>query len=130
MKIGELARVTGVSTRLLRYYEQQGLLVSGRLANGYRDYPPQAAERIGQVRGLLASGLPTAVIREVLPCTGPSGPQAKACPGLLARIAHIRDDIRARAARMADTADSLDKFLINAARAHHHASRARPRAPN
>lgn len=38
MRIGELARRTGVSVRALRYYEEQGLLVPARAANGYREY--------------------------------------------------------------------------------------------
>jgi len=38
MRIGEAARITGVSARSLRFYEQQGLIVPGRCANGYRDY--------------------------------------------------------------------------------------------
>lgn len=114
MNIGELGRVTGVSTRLLRYYEQQGLLQSGRAPNGYRSYALEAVDRVVQVRGLLASGLPTAVIRDVLPCTGPAGAQADACPGLLTRIAHIRDEVRARAAHLAETGDALDKFLTAA----------------
>lgn len=36
MRIGELARTTGVSTRALRYYDEQGLLPAERLTNGYR----------------------------------------------------------------------------------------------
>lgn len=114
MRIGELGRKTGVSTRLLRYYEHQGLLVSGRAPNGYRDYTQDAVERVLHVRGLLASGLPTAIIREVLPCTGPAGPRAEACPGLLTRIGRIRDDVRARAARLAETGDALERFLASA----------------
>ncbi|HLS46334.1 MAG TPA: MerR family DNA-binding transcriptional regulator, partial [Ornithinicoccus sp.] len=36
MKIGDVARRTGVAPRLIRYYEQQGLLAADRAANGYR----------------------------------------------------------------------------------------------
>lgn len=43
MRIGELARRTGVAARRLRYYEEQGLLSSDRSVNGYRDYDPQAS---------------------------------------------------------------------------------------
>lgn len=68
MRIGELAARTGVSTRLLRYYEQQGLLKSHREANGYRSYSEGAVERIEQVRGLIDAGLPTEVIRDMVPC--------------------------------------------------------------
>ena len=45
MKIGELSERTNVPTRMLRYYEEQGLLSSERRSNGYRDYPETAATR-------------------------------------------------------------------------------------
>ena len=38
MRIGELARKAGTSSRSLRYYEEQGLLSARRTANGHRDY--------------------------------------------------------------------------------------------
>ena len=38
MRIGELARRSGTSARSIRYYEQQGLMVSRRDPNGYRNY--------------------------------------------------------------------------------------------
>jgi DNA-binding transcriptional MerR regulator len=68
MKIGDLAEATGVSTRLLRYYEEQGLLHPERSANGYRSYPSGAVEIVKQIRALLHAGLPTEVIRCALPC--------------------------------------------------------------
>src|SRR6202789_1395056 len=45
MRIGDLAKLTGVSTSTIRFYEAQGLLpAAARLANGYRDYDRQAVE--------------------------------------------------------------------------------------
>ncbi|PHQ49659.1 MerR family transcriptional regulator [Streptomyces cinnamoneus] len=76
MRIGELSRRTGVSTRLLRYYEEQGLLKAERDANGYRRYGPAAVERVVRIRELLAGGLTTEAIRDLLPC-------AQGGPGLM-----------------------------------------------
>lgn len=70
MRIGELARRTHVPPRLLRYYEEQGLLTSDRQANGYRDYPEQVVDRVIQIRGLLDAGLPTKIIGQILPYLG------------------------------------------------------------
>ena len=42
MKIGELPRLTGLAASRIRFYEDAGLLVAQRQANGYRDYPEQA----------------------------------------------------------------------------------------
>ncbi|MGW4809600.1 MerR family transcriptional regulator [Kitasatospora sp. NPDC004272] len=68
MRIGELSERTGVSRRLLRYYEEQELLVPERSTNGYRVYDGRCVDRVLQIRGLLDSGLPTRVIRQILPC--------------------------------------------------------------
>ena len=68
MRIGELAERTGTSSRLLRYYEEQGLISPERSANGYRDYDPRLVERVAQIRGLLDAGLPVRIIRQLLPC--------------------------------------------------------------
>ncbi|MEW1847005.1 MerR family transcriptional regulator [Nonomuraea angiospora] len=67
MRIGELSRLTGVPTRMLRYYEEQDLLHPERADNGYRHYPESAVYRVQQIRGLLDSGLTTEIIRRILP---------------------------------------------------------------
>jgi len=69
MRIGELARRTGVSERSLRYYEEQGLLTPERRASGYREYSEADVDTVRHIRTLLAAGLGTATIAEVLPCT-------------------------------------------------------------
>ncbi len=51
MKIGELAKATGLSTSAIRFYEQSGLLAAPpRGLNRYRDYPDDAVERLKLVQ--------------------------------------------------------------------------------
>lgn len=66
MRIGELADRTGVPQRMLRYYEQQGLLTPTRGDNGYRRYQESDVERVRQIRSLIRSGMPTRLVRVVL----------------------------------------------------------------
>jgi len=66
MKIGELSERTGIPTRMLRYYEEQGLLSSERSANGYRSYDEGDVERATRARGLVQAGLTTRLAKVVL----------------------------------------------------------------
>ncbi|MCQ4206909.1 MerR family transcriptional regulator [Streptomyces longispororuber] len=68
MRIGDLAHETGVSRRLLRYYEEQGLLRPVRSDNGYREYADADVAMVRHIRTLLAAGLSTAVIGRVVHC--------------------------------------------------------------
>ena len=68
MRIGDLSAATGASARSLRYYEDQGLLASTRTSGGQRVYPPTAVERVRLIQSLLAAGLNSATIHDVLPC--------------------------------------------------------------
>lgn len=68
MRIGDVARQTGVSTRALRYYEEQGLLESERTAAGQRTYPASAVERVTLIQQFFTAGLPSRVILQLLPC--------------------------------------------------------------
>lgn len=82
--IGELSRRTGVKPRMLRYYEEQGLLDASRGANGYRDYDEESVVTVRQVRALLNAGLSTEVIRSVLPCARGERPELDMCVDLRA----------------------------------------------
>jgi MerR family redox-sensitive transcriptional activator SoxR len=76
MRIGELSDATGVSTRTLRYYEQQGLVTSSRRSNGYRDFGVDAVEVVELIQDLFSAGLPSRLLREIVPCVaGATGPR-------------------------------------------------------
>lgn len=68
MRIGELSRLTGVSVRSLRYYEQQGLITPYRTENGYRVYNPLSVEQVETIKFYLELGLSTEEIAGFLQC--------------------------------------------------------------
>ncbi len=67
-RIGELAEQTGVSTRSLRHYENQGLIIAQRSSTGQRMFSASAAQQVRHIRMLLDAGLPTRVIAELMDC--------------------------------------------------------------
>jgi len=94
IRIGELSRRSGVSQRLLRYYEEQGLLRPQRRPSGYREYLSSDIALVRQIRGLLAAGLSTTTISTVLPCIREDGERlVPTCPDLVAQLRQERDRI-------------------------------------
>jgi RimJ/RimL family protein N-acetyltransferase len=66
VQIGELSARSGATVRMLRYYEEQGLLRPGRTGSGYRVFAETDLERVRYIRCLLASALPSTVVRQTL----------------------------------------------------------------
>ncbi|WP_069626529.1 MerR family transcriptional regulator [Streptomyces niveus] len=110
MRIGELARRTGVTTRALRYYEEQNLLTAERSASGQRHYAETAVDRIHLIRQLYAAGLSSKTIAELTPCVI----DGKATPELLQRLATERDHLDRHIADLAQTRDRLDSVIDGA----------------
>lgn len=117
MRIGDLAAATGVNRRLLRYYEQQGLVHPRRDANGYRVYDAGDVARVRHIRVLLAAGLPTAVMSEILQCVHDDGPRVvpRACPGVLDQLDREHARLTAAIDRLQHTRSRLTT-LIDATR--------------
>ena len=67
MRIGELAKATGVDVETIRYYEREALLPSGtREANGYRRYGKEHLERLSFIRHCRALDIPLAQVKRLL----------------------------------------------------------------
>jgi len=113
MRIGELAKLTGTSTRALRYYEDEGLIVPRRMPNGYREYDEYLVDRVVQVRGLIDTGLPTRIIKQILPCL--DKPRVihftDATPEMLAILEHERDRMTERVDFLTRSRDAINDYL-------------------
>ena len=79
MKIGELARRTGISVRMLRYYEEEGLLAPLRTEAGYRDYGPEEEQTVRRIKMLGAAGMTLETIQQLLPCVRNNDPAFTPC---------------------------------------------------
>lgn len=67
MKIGQLARQTGLTTKTIRYYEQRGLLPPPeRSATGYRLYSKRDVERLEFIRKAKRLGLSLDDVGDIL----------------------------------------------------------------
>lgn len=107
MRIGDVARRTGVSTRALRYYEEQGLLGSERTPSGQRDYADPAVERVQLIQQFFTAGLASRTILQLLPCVD----TGHADPEVFALLGSERDRITDAMADLAAARDALDRMI-------------------
>ena len=113
MRIGELAELTDTAARSLRYYEAQGLIEPRRLPNGYRAYDDYLVDRVVQIRGLIDSGIPTRIIKQILPCL--DKPRTivveDADPELLALLARERERMTHRIDCLTRNRNAIDSYI-------------------
>jgi len=112
MRIGELARRTGTTTRALRFYETQGLLAARRSANGYREYDEDDLQLVKEIQTLQTVGLTLDETRPFVDCLRSGHETGDSCASsievyrrkleeadaLLARLGGIRGELAAKLA--------------------------------
>ena len=111
MRIGELARRSGSSARSIRYYEQRGLIVARRHANGYRDYDEADLRLVSEIRSLLANGLDLEEIRPFVDCLHAGIQTRRACPGGLDVYRRKLAELESRIERLQSLRDRIAREL-------------------
>ena len=86
MQIGKLATLTGISIRMLRYYEQQGLLRPERTPAGYRRYSFADVNTVKQIDLLNRAGLTLNTISHLTDCLGSTPVPVQLCSALTDKI--------------------------------------------
>jgi DNA-binding transcriptional MerR regulator len=67
MTIGEAASASGVSAKMIRYYEETGLIpAAGRTGSGYRTYGPKEVQVLRFVRRARDLGFPMEKVADLL----------------------------------------------------------------
>ncbi|MFD7501728.1 redoxin family protein [Streptomyces sp. NPDC059850] len=123
MRIGELARRAGVTTKAVRYYESLGLLTPARLPNGYRDYGEHDVRLAREIRALSGLGIPVERTRPFLDCLAVGHRHADDCPASLAGYRQAIDELSQRIAGLTARRTALITHLQQAA---HRNSRVSP----
>jgi DNA-binding transcriptional MerR regulator len=108
IRIGDLAAQSGVSTRALRYYEEQDLLPAARSGGGQRCYPEAAVGRVRLIQDLFAAGLASRQIAVLLPCVDAQ----EATPEALMILATERDRVDRQIQDLISTRDRLDTVIV------------------
>ena len=106
MNIGEAARASGVSAKMIRYYEQIALVPpADRTASGYRDYSTNDVHMLRFIRRARDLGFSVAEIGELLGLWRDRDRHS----GDVKKIALARiDDLRRRIAEMEEMAATLE----------------------
>jgi DNA-binding transcriptional MerR regulator len=113
VRIGQVAEISGVSRRALRYYEEQGLLTPSRDANGYREFPDDAPGLVAAIQAMYAFGLNSQAVRRFLPCARGADDELtlQMCPQLRATLAQRRDEVEQRMAELTAQRQALQRYL-------------------
>ena len=114
MRIAEAAGKIGVQARLLRYYEDQGLLRPARTPSGHRDYSDADLVTARRIRQLLAAGLSTATIGEVLPClAGHEDRLRPLCPQLVSRLRAEQEKMTSQIEALTASRDAIGRVIAD-----------------
>ncbi|MDC5699151.1 MerR family transcriptional regulator [Intrasporangium calvum] len=112
MKIGDVAAQAQVAPRLIRYYEQQGLLTPDRAANGYRTYTDEHIERVRRIAGLVQAGIPTRLVKVLLDAEDAAARDEPTCPAQVAeQLAAELGPLEARIACLTRSRDTIRRYL-------------------
>lgn len=115
MRIGELSEKTGIPARMLRYYEEHGLITPQRLDNGYRDYDQRLVDRADKIRCFADAGVPVRAIGPLLDDVERSG--GEFTPGkeeeFRALLTEAHDRMAERIARLEKDRASLAELIAN-----------------
>lgn len=126
MRIGELARRTGTTTRALRFYEAEGLLQAQRSANGYREYGEDDLRLVAEIQTLQTVGFTLDDTRPFVACLRAGHESGDSCgdsievyrrklaevDAVLGRLGAVRAELHGKLAEALTRQDESDPCVV------------------
>ncbi|NHB90400.1 MerR family transcriptional regulator [Photorhabdus tasmaniensis] len=111
MRISEFSQKTGISTRMIRYYEKRGLIKPNRTISGYRNFNSQDLVTIQIIQSLQKTGLTLDTIRILMPCIIREPVRLSLCPFIISTLEQHREKIKEALERNSRALLLLDQYL-------------------
>ncbi|MBC9723938.1 heavy metal-responsive transcriptional regulator [Streptomyces sp. TRM68367] len=113
MKIGEVAELTGTSTKTIRFYEESGLVPPpARTPSGHRVYGLDTADRLRFIRRCQAAGMTLQEVRQILTVHD----RGESPCGHVGRVLTERlENVRAQITELVTLETHLESLLAHAA---------------
>lgn len=109
MNIGQAAKASGISAKMIRYYEQTGLIPpAARNESGYRDYSESDVHMLRFIRRGRDLGFPVAQINELLSLWRDNTRQSSEVKRIAA--AHM-NELREKIASLEQMANTLETLV-------------------
>lgn len=108
MNIGAASDKTGLSAKTIRYYEDIGLVVADRQANGYRDYAQEHIERLNFLKRAREFGFPIGDCRKLL---GLYDNEQRSNSDVRALAAHHLEELQRKAIEIRGLAETLQSLV-------------------
>lgn len=116
MQAKDAAAQLGITPRMLRHYEQEGLLDVGRSGNGYRSYSAADLRRAARIRDFIETGFSTREIRAMRAClddaqAGPCHDGIAKMHDKLSHIDRLQEELGQRRDAILKRIDTLEAGL-------------------
>lgn len=112
MNLAKVAALTQISPRMLRYYEELGLIHPLRTANHYRFYSQKDIEDIHKIKVLNDAGMHLKDIKLLLPCFDLGEEKFTLCPIAKHALNMELKNISEKISKLKKSEDLLKSFLI------------------
>lgn len=110
MRIGDLAKKTGLGVETLRFYEQRGLVLPvERSSSGYRSYDEDALVRLNFIQRAKSLGFSLEEIKQLLEL---NGQLHQSCHDVRSQVVHKLEEVQNRIRDLQVLQDSLQTLLI------------------
>jgi len=111
MNSAKVSELTQISPRMLRYYEEQGLIKPRRTISNYRIYSEQDIQNIKKIKLLNEAGVALNAICVLLPCFDLDNQSFTLCPIVKMQLEHEIEKISKHLEHLTQSHTLLISFL-------------------